>query len=118
MNNFPTMQQNDSGLSLPYTLWLMETEVAIPHWLDHRKPRIGGDMRRRKRRLREKLAKQDTIRYASAIRAVSVEMKRSVMDKIERDISIAEEMDRIDRARRKIRTERSKDGARGEGGTE
>jgi hypothetical protein len=39
----------------------------------------------RKRRLREKLDKLDLIRYAPAIRAVQEEMKRRVMEGIERD---------------------------------
>jgi ribosomal protein L25 (general stress protein Ctc) len=54
--------------------------------MDHRQPRLNGDTRRRKRRLREKLAKRDAIRYAPAIRAVAAELKRRVMDKIEREI--------------------------------
>lgn len=54
--------------------------------MDHRQPRINGDTRRRKRRLREKLEKLDMIRYAPAIQAAAAEMKRRVMDKLEREI--------------------------------
>ena len=49
-----------------------------------RVPRINGDTRRRKRRLREKLEKKDAIRYAPEIRAACEEFKRRLKEKIER----------------------------------
>jgi hypothetical protein len=60
--------------------------TSIPLHLPRRLPQINGDTRRRKRRLREKLEKLDAIRYAPAIRAATAEMKRRVMDKIEREL--------------------------------
>jgi len=48
--------------------------------------RINGDMRKRKRRLREKLAKQDAIRYSSWMDVLNEEMRRRVIDKIEHEI--------------------------------
>jgi hypothetical protein len=58
--------------------------------MEHRQPRLNGDTRHRKRRLREKLAKLDTIRYAATIRAAAAEMKRRVTDRIEREIFLEE----------------------------
>jgi hypothetical protein len=46
--------------------------------MEHRQPRINGDTRRRKRRLREKLAKLDAIRYAPAILAWAADQKRRI----------------------------------------
>lgn len=83
MNNFPTMPQADAGLPVPCTR-LLATSIPLPRWMEHRQPRLNGDTRRRKRRLREKLARLDEIRYAPSIRAAAAEMKRRVMDKIER----------------------------------
>lgn len=83
MNDFPTMPRADAGLPVPCTRLLA---TSIPLHLPRRLPRINGDTRRRKRRLREKLEKLDAIRYAPAILAAAAEMKGRVMDKIEREI--------------------------------
>ena len=48
--------------------------------LPNRMPRINGDTRRRKRRLREKLDKLDLIRYAPAIRAAQRILKTEFED--------------------------------------
>jgi hypothetical protein len=85
VNNFPTMPRADAGLPVPCTR-LLATSIPVPRWMEHRQPRINGDTRRRKRRLRDKLAKLDAILYAPAIRAAAAELKRRVIDKIEREI--------------------------------
>jgi len=79
-------------MSVPFTA-LLATSIPCPRWMEHRQPRINGDTRRRKRRLREKLAKLDAIRYAPAIRAAADEMKRRVIDKIEREIFANEKVE-------------------------
>ena len=76
-------ETNASGAQVPCSSLLA---TSIPLHLPRRLPRINGDTRRRKRRLREKLEKLDAIWYAPAIRAAAAEMKRRVMDKIEREI--------------------------------
>jgi hypothetical protein len=47
-----------------------------PRWTEHRQPRINGDTRRRKRRLREKLAKKDQIKYGPMIRVMQAKLQR------------------------------------------
>lgn len=76
MNDFLTMPNAAAGLPVPYTR--LATSIPCPRWMDHRQPRINGDTRRRKRRLREKLAKQDAIRYAPAIRAWVTDQQRRI----------------------------------------
>jgi hypothetical protein len=83
VNNFPTMPQAAAGLPVPCTRLLA---TSIPLHLPKRLPRLNGDTRRRKRRLREKMEKKDKIRYVPAIRTVAAEIKLRVMDKIEREI--------------------------------
>lgn len=77
MNNFPTMPQAAAGLPVPCTR-LLATSIPRPRWEDHRQPRLNGDTRRRKRRLREKLEKKDSIKYGPAIRAWVAEQKRRI----------------------------------------
>lgn len=81
--NYPVYGQSGAGTP-SLSIGLLATTIPV-RW-PKRLPRINGDTRRRKRRLREKLAKLDAIRYAPAIRAAAAEMKRRVMDKIEREI--------------------------------
>ena len=76
-------EQNASGAQVP-CISLLAASIPCQRWMEHRQTRINGDTRRRKRRLREKLAKLDAIRYAPAIRAAAVGIKRRVIDKIER----------------------------------
>lgn len=75
MNNFQTMPQAAAGLPVPCTRLLA---TSIPLHLPKRLPRINGDTRRRKRRLREKLEKKDAVKYGSAIRAWVEDQKRRI----------------------------------------
>jgi hypothetical protein len=47
------------------------TPDSVPLHLPRRLPRINGDMRRRKKRLRRKLEKRDAVEYANVIKSVS-----------------------------------------------
>lgn len=75
MNNFPTMPQAAAGLPVPCTRLLA---TSIPLHLPKLLPRLNGDTRRRKRRLREKLEKKDAINYGPAIRAWVEDQKRRI----------------------------------------
>ncbi len=77
MNNWPTMPQTADGLPVPCTRLLLLT-TSFPVHLPKRLPRINGDTRRRKRRLREKLEKKDAIKYGPAIRAWVFEQQRRI----------------------------------------
>ena len=65
---------------------VLNVGFPIPRWMDYSQPRINGDTRRRKRRIREKLAKQDAIRYAPAIQYAAAEIKRRVIGRVEHEI--------------------------------
>ena len=83
--NYPVYGQVGAGTP-SLSIGLLATSIPVKFRLPPHNSRLTGDTRRRKRRLREKLAKLDAIRYAPAIRAAAAEMKRRVMDKIEREI--------------------------------
>jgi hypothetical protein len=76
---------SDTGLPVPSTLLLL-TSTSIPLHLPKRLPRLNGDTRRRKARLRKKLEKQDRIRFAPVIRNVVAGMKLAVIGKLEREL--------------------------------
>lgn len=70
------MSENQTPAGASVTcLSLLATSIPCPRWMERRQPRINGDTRRRKRRLREKLAKRDAIKYGPAIREWAVDQK-------------------------------------------
>jgi len=83
--NYPVYSQSGAGTP-SLSIGLLATSIPVNFRLPSRNARLNGDTRRRKRRLREKLAKRDAIRYAPAIREAAAEMKRRVTDKIECEI--------------------------------
>jgi len=79
------MSERSDGMEITSTD-LLATSIPVKFRLPPGSARLNGDTRRRKRRLREKLAKRDAIKYGPALRATAAEMKRRVTDKIEREI--------------------------------
>jgi len=60
--------------------------AAIRLCIPNRMPRLNGDTRRRKKRLRKKLAKLDYARFAPLIEAAAGLMWRRVKDRVENEI--------------------------------
>ena len=59
--------------------------LAVP-WRPGRLPRIGGDTRKRKRRLRRKLEKRDFVKYLPAIKVLVEKMRRDLDERFLREI--------------------------------
>jgi hypothetical protein len=66
MKDWPTVPS--PGPESTPVIVLVSSSTTVPFRLPKRLPRWNGDTRRRKRRLREKLAKLDAIRYGPAIK--------------------------------------------------
>lgn len=62
------------------------TDVTYQLHLPRRTPRINGDTRRRKRRLRDKIAKRDKATYAGVMRWASALIRDGVVRAIERGL--------------------------------